>query len=314
MTYDSPANPPLPHSHHTTVDGGSVSRVPPRPRREHRRSRAAGLTVGAVVIALSAGAAGGLANHAWFDDKPATIRVPTAVASSARASDTLSGTDLDIAGVLSRVEPAVVSIQTEVTIRQGPYEQTGQAAGTGIVLTSDGEVLTNAHVIENATSIQVTLAGTDKTYRADLVAADSSEDLALLQLRNASGLTAATLGDSSTLQVGDDVVAIGNALALEGGPTVTKGIVSALNRQISTSESESLDGLIQTDAAISSGNSGGPLVNARGEVVGINTAVAASGDTTTAENIGFAISIDKAKQVLEHLRGSATRSVSLITS
>jgi S1-C subfamily serine protease len=314
MTYDSPANPPLPHSHHPTVDGGSVSRVPPRPRREHRRSRAAGLTVGAVVIALSAGAAGGLANHAWFDDKPATIRVPTAVASSARATDTLSGTDLDIAGVLSRVEPAVVSIQTEVTVRQGPYEQTGQAAGTGIVLTSDGEVLTNAHVIENATSIQVTLAGTDKTYRADLVAADSSEDLALLQLRNASGLTAATLGDSSTLQVGDDVVAIGNALALEGGPTVTKGIVSALNRQISTSESESLDGLIQTDAAISSGNSGGPLVNAHGEVVGINTAVAASGDTTTAENIGFAISIDKAKQVLEHLRSSATMSVSLTTS
>ena len=314
MTYDSPANPPLPHSHHPTADGGSVSPVAPRPRREHRRSRAAGLTVGAVVIALSAGAAGGLANHAWFDDKPATIRVPTAVASSARATDTLSGTDLDIAGVLSRVEPAVVSIQTEVTVRQGPYEQTGQAAGTGIVLTSDGEVLTNAHVIENATSIQVTLAGTDKTYRADLVAADSSEDLALLQLRNASGLTAATLGDSSTLQVGDDVVAIGNALALEGGPTVTKGIVSALNRQISTSESESLDGLIQTDAAISSGNSGGPLVNAHGEVVGINTAVAASGDTTTAENIGFAISIDKAKQVLEHLRSSATMSVSLTTS
>jgi S1-C subfamily serine protease len=312
MTHDSfPPNPPLPHSDHPTAGEMSVPPVPPRPRRARRRSRAAGLAVGAAVVALTAGTAGGVAGHAWFDDEPATVAVPTAVASAARAADTLSGSDLDIAGVLARVEPAVVSIRTEVTLRQGPYEQRGQAAGTGIVLTSDGEVLTNAHVVDGATAIEVTLAGTNKTYTADLVAADSSEDLALLQLRNASGLTAATLGDSSTLQVGDDVVAIGNALALEGGPTVTKGIVSALNRDISTSESASLGGLIQTDAAISSGNSGGPLVNARGEVVGINTAVAASGDTTTAENIGFAISIDKAKQVLENLRSSATMSVSL---
>ena len=131
-----------------------------------------------------------------------------------------------------------------------------------------------------------------------MIASDTSRDLALLRVDDTDGLVAAPLGTSSDLAVGDEVVAIGNALALEGGPTVTQGIVSALGRSIET-ENGTLQGLIQTDAAISSGNSGGPLVNSRGEVIGMNTAVAASSGTVNASNIGFAISIDAIRAFLE---------------
>nr|MBA2625338.1 trypsin-like peptidase domain-containing protein [Acidimicrobiia bacterium] len=163
-------------------------------------------------------------------------------------------------------------------------------------------VLTNAHVVDGATSLAVTIAGESESRSAEVVASDTDADLALLQVADTDGLVAAPLGSASDLQVGDSVVAIGNALALEGGPTVTAGIVSALDRTIGTSDG-TLEGLVQTDAAISSGNSGGPLVNAAGEVVGINTAVAASGAGVSASNIGFAISIDTARQVAGALAG-----------
>ncbi|HRE02480.1 MAG TPA: trypsin-like peptidase domain-containing protein, partial [Ilumatobacteraceae bacterium] len=117
--------------------------------------------------------------------------------------------------------------------------------------------------------------GTTSAYDADVVGSDTANDIALIRLRNASGLQEAAIGDSDTVLVGEDVVAMGNALALEGGVSVTKGIVSALDRSIDV-ESGTLDHLIQTDAAISSGNSGGPLLNAAGEVIGINSAGAAS--------------------------------------
>jgi len=149
------------------------------------------------------------------------------------------------------------------------------------------------------------LPGVARARTAELVGIDSAADLALLRIKGASGLPAATLGASASLRVGDDVVAIGNALALEGGPTVTRGIVSALNRTLQ-SGSVDMQGLIQTDAAISSGNSGGPLVNAAGEVVGINTAVAVSSESTTAENIGFAIPVDRVQPALQRLRTGAS--------
>jgi putative serine protease PepD len=145
------------------------------------------------------------------------------------------------------------------------------------------------------------MSGESQSRTATLVGADTEADLALLQLEDTSNLTPATLGSSAALAVGDDVVAIGNALALRGGPTVTHGIVSALGRTLDT-ESGTMTGLIQTDASISSGNSGGPLVNAAGEVIGINTAVATSGGGTSAENIGFVIGIDQAMPVVERLR------------
>jgi S1-C subfamily serine protease len=176
--------------------------------------------------------------------------------------------------------------------------QDASAAGTGMVLTSDGEVLTNNHVVEGASVIEVTLNGERTPRRADLVGAEPDADLALLKIRDASGLPTAPLGSSAGARVGDDVVAIGNALALPGGPTVTEGIISAKDR---TLREAGLDGLIQTDAAINRGNSGGPLVNAAGEVIGINTAVIRGGGSE-AEGIGLAIAIDTAKPIIEALR------------
>ena len=134
---------------------------------------------------------------------------------------------------------------------------------------------------------------------AEVVGVDTDADIAVLQVADHDGLRAATFSQKG-VQVGDQVVAIGNALALEGGPTVTEGIVSALDRSITT-ESGTLTGLIQTDAAISSGNSGGPLVDAYGQVVGVNTAVASSGGGVEASNIGFVISIDRALEVARQL-------------
>ena len=202
----------------------------------------------------------------------------------------LAGQPLDIQGVLSKVQPAVVAIGVEGS--------QGRGAGTGVILTADGEILTNNHVIEGAQSIEVTLDGESTPRQADLIGTEPSADLALIKIRGASGLISAELGSSAGARVGDDVVAIGNALALPGGPTVTEGIISAKDRTLAEA---GLDGLIQTDAAINRGNSGGPLVNAAGEVIGINTAVIRGG-MSEAEGIGLAIAIDTAKPIIEALR------------
>ncbi|MGH9137752.1 MAG: S1C family serine protease [Acidimicrobiales bacterium] len=208
----------------------------------------------------------------------------------------------DIAAVLDRVEDSVVSVETVVQSRRGPSVAEGQGAGTGVVIEANGDllILTNAHVVAGATSIDVKVSGDDDEREATVVASDESSDVAVLEVDDTSGLVPAQLADTATTQVGDEVVAVGNALALEGGMTVTRGIVSAIDRSIETASS-TLRGLIQTDAAISSGNSGGPLVNAAGEVVGINTAVASSGGGVEATNIGFAISIDTAVGVAARL-------------
>ena len=201
----------------------------------------------------------------------------------------------DVQGILAKVQPGVVYIHSQAS-RGGRFFPT-QGAGTGVILTPDGEVLTNAHVVAGATSIRINLPGETQSRDATLVAADSGNDLALLKINGASNLPTVELGSSDALRVGDDVVAIGNALDLRGGFTVTRGIVSALNRSIGAEDGARLSGLIQTDAAINPGNSGGPLVNSAGQVIGINTAVDGQG-----QNIGFAIAIDKAKPIVERLR------------
>jgi len=192
--------------------------------------------------------------------------------------------------VLARVEPAVVTVQLRAT--------GGLSTGTGMILSADGEVLTNAHVVEGRGQLQVTLFTETKPRNATLVGSDRNNDLALLKIEGVSGLPTVTLGDSATADVGDPVVAIGNALALPGGPTVTTGIVSAKDRTLSQ-----LDGLLQTDAAINPGNSGGPLVDAKAEVIGINTAVLRGGSgEADAQGIGFAIAANTAKPIIEELR------------
>jgi len=212
----------------------------------------------------------------------------------------------DVQAILAKVEPAVVAINTQATgldFFLQPVPQ--QGAGTGFVVDPNGIIVTNNHVIAGAQNIKVTFAIGNRSLTARVLGRDASADLAVLKV-DATGLSAVTLGDSDKLQVGDDVIAIGNALALPGGPTVTRGIISARNRTIDAGGTngepqERLDGVLQTDAAINPGNSGGPLVNAAGDVIGINTAIAGEG-----QNIGFAIAISQARTTIDQLRQGRT--------
>lgn len=218
----------------------------------------------------------------------------------------------DIQAVLATVEPAVVSITSEAGTSSGSKGgDFVQDAGTGMIITPDGQVLTNNHVVAGSTALTVTLFGQTRALPAHVVGTDPSEDLALVQIEGVSNLPTVTLGDSSQARVGDSVLAIGNALALAGGPSVTQGIVSAENRSLTaqndSGQTENLTGLLQTDAAINPGNSGGPLVNSQAQVIGMNTAVASSssGNAPT-QNIGFAIPVNSVKPMLAQLRQGGT--------
>jgi S1-C subfamily serine protease len=182
----------------------------------------------------------------------------------------------------------------------------GTATGSGIVLDSQGHILTNNHVIEGADKIEVKLGESDKEYTAEVVGTDPASDLALLKVSAPSSeLTPLTLGDSSKMEVGDPVVAIGNPFGLDR--TVTSGIVSALQRQIQAPNGFSIDNVIQTDAAINPGNSGGPLINDAGEVIGINSQIETGGNGADGNvGIGFAIPINTAKEVITELETKGT--------
>jgi putative serine protease PepD len=252
----------------------------------------------AAILAVTA-VAGGLAGGglvAALDDGPSTAPSKRVVSVIAKPRD--------VHGIIAKVEPGVVAIRTEAFDPRDLFRQFPQrGAGTGMVISADGEVLTNAHVVpEGSASIKVTLDGERDARDADLIGRDPQHDVALVKIRGAKALRTVELGDSGKLLVGDDVVAIGNALALPGGPTVTEGIVSALDRELDAGNGQTLTNLIQTDAAINPGNSGGPLVNADGLVVGINTAVIQSTGNELAQNIGFAIAINTVKPLLADLR------------
>ncbi len=216
----------------------------------------------------------------------------------------LQGTD-PIVALVERFSPAVVNVTTD-TISPGALGQGGgHGVGTGFVIRADGVIVTNYHVVERAQRITVITPEPDaERYPARVIGGDAAADLAVLKI-DAQGLPTVALGDSADLKLGQQVVAIGYALALEGGPTVTTGIVSALGRSIDVNDpacapevcangGRTYSDVIQTDAAINPGNSGGPLLNLDGEVVGINSA-----GTLSAENIGFAIAIDAAKPTIE---------------
>ena len=272
-----------------------LQQTSPFPARRRWPTVAVATVLAAAVVGGGAGYAGAtLADHNSSDSVAATA-TPLAY----------SATTTDLAALIKKVEPSVVTIKTNIEV-QGGFGRTmsGEAAGTGIVLTADGEILTNAHVVADATSITVTLNGETTARKATLIGKDTANDVALLKVEGVSNLTPAKLADSDTVAVGDDAIAIGNALNLDGGVTVTRGIISALGRSIDV-ENGHLSNLIQTDAAISSGNSGGPLVNDAGEVVGMNTAGAASSDNVTAENIGFSIPINSAMKIVTQLRSDA---------
>ena len=203
----------------------------------------------------------------------------------------------DISAILAKDVPAVVAITTD----GGPVLGRGGGGGgaaTGFVIDPAGIIVTNDHVVADARSINVTTSD-GKKLSARVLGQDASHDLAVLKV-DGTNLPAVELGDSDNVQVGDDVVAIGNALDLDGGLSATRGIVSGLHREIPTQTGAQLTGLIQTDAAINPGNSGGPLVDAQGRVIGINTAIA---NPSTAQNVGFVIPISQAKPIIDRLRG-----------
>ena len=270
-------------------DVGPPPPVPPdrrdRAHGEGRRSALVAALVGALVGALVASGV-----YLAVGDDSSTTTAPTATAVIVRPSDRISRTG-DIAQILKADVPAVVALVDD----GGP--DSGGAAGTGFVISSDGVIVTNNHVIEGARQIQAVFS--DGTTRdARILGHNAPSDLAVIKV-DATGLPTIELGDSDDVQVGDDVVAIGNALALQGGLTVTRGIVSGLHREVGTDSGSALEDVIQTDAAINPGNSGGPLVDAQGRVIGINTAIA---DPGSAQNVGFAIPISNAKAIIERLR------------
>src|SRR5947209_9280193 len=277
---------------------GDVGPPPPAPPAPAAPARPRSWMAAIVAAAVLAGAGAGAGVSALMHDN-STTTVTSPAASSSKNSSVIAQPS-DVQGIIAKVGPAVAYVRTQ-NFSPGTFFPSG-GAGTGIVLTSDGELLTNNHVVQGATSIKVTIGNDKQSHNASVLGTDPTHDLALVKISGVSNLPTAQLGNSSDLKVDDSVIAIGNALNLQGGMTVTEGIVSALNRSIDAGEQgggngESLSGLIQTDAAINPGNSGGPLVNAAGQVVGINTAT--SGD---AQNIGFAIAIDNAKPVIDQLR------------
>jgi S1-C subfamily serine protease len=220
-------------------------------------------------------------------------------------ADTAS-TVLTTAQVAGKIDPALVDIDTVLGYAQE------EAAGTGMVLNSDGLVLTNNHVIEGSTQIQATDIGNGQTYKAKVVGYDRSHDVALIQLENASGLQAIQLGSSSSAMAGQKVVAIGNAEGRGGTPSVVTGQILSLNNSITASDasagtSEKLTGLIKHNAPIQPGDSGGPLVNTAGQVIGIDTAASTSDfefQGGTSQTQGFAIPINEALGIARQIEAS----------
>lgn len=203
-----------------------------------------------------------------------------------------------VADVAERVSPSVVSILTESQASLGFQSYTRQSAGTGIIISESGYVLTNKHVVEGATKVDIVLANGTAYEGVDVVGSDPVNDIAFLKIKNGKDLKAATMGDSSQVEVGEKVIAIGNALG-QYQTSVTSGIISGLGRPLvagdeASGQTEQLRNLLQTDAAINPGNSGGPLVNLNGEVIGINTAI-----DQQAQGIGFAIPINDAKGLIK---------------
>jgi putative serine protease PepD len=307
---------------HDPYRGAPQTQVMPGPQlapAPRRRSRAGTLTIGALAIALvSAGIGGGVATLV----KPDRPTVTTSVSGAAPSEPAASLPAGSVEQVAAKVVPSVVKLETDMG-RQSEE-------GSGIILSSDGLILTNNHVVAAAkdgsagapgapgapapTQTKVTFAdGNTTTFT--VVGTDPSSDIAVVRAQGASGLTPITLGSSGNLRVGQDVVAIGSPLGLEG--TVTTGIVSALNRPVAAggdaqNQNTVLDA-IQTDAAINPGNSGGALVNMNGELVGVNSAIATLGGESASSQsgsigLGFAIPVDQAKRIADELIQNGTAS------
>ena len=281
----------------------------PQPSRPRRRTGRVVAAVGGGIALLALVGAGGFA--AGWSLRPVATSQPQAGNGGTSPDEGTTGsqgpTDSQIAAVAAKVDPALVDIDTVLGA------QNGEAAGTGIVIGSDGVVLTNNHVVAGATSITVTDIGNHKNYRAAVVGYNRSGDIAVLQLSGASGLATATLAPSTTVKAGDSVVAIGNAGGTGGTPSAVGGVVSAVDQSITaqdegTGSSEQLTGLIEVNANILAGDSGGPLLTTSGEVIGVDTAASASFQYQAAGGDGFAIPIGTATTIADQIRAGRSSS------
>ncbi|RJW79347.1 trypsin-like peptidase domain-containing protein [Faecalibacterium sp. AF10-46] len=280
---------------------------PPKKKKKFNGKRVARSAV-ALVLAAAMGFAGGFVGAKFGGSGKVVIQqvAPSSTADSAPGSDSSitaassSGSSLTTEQVADLVSPSVVVITTEqVVYSQWSWygqNQVESGAGSGVIISSDGYILTCAHVVDGASTITVTIG--DKDYTATLVGEDTTSDIAVIKI-DADGLTPATVGNSDSLKVGQSVMAVGNPLGELGG-TVTGGMISALNRSVTIQGSSSVNtmSLIQMDASVSPGNSGGGLFNMNGELVGIVNAKSSSSD---AEGLGFAIPINDAIKVAQEL-------------
>ena len=280
---------------------------PPKKKKKFNGKRVARSAV-ALVLAAAMGFAGGFVGAKFGGSGKVVIQqvAPSSTADSASGSDSSitaassSGSSLTTEQVADLVSPSVVVITTEqVVYSQWSWygqNQVESGAGSGVIISSDGYILTCAHVVDGASNITVTI--NDKDYTATLVGEDTTSDIAVIKI-DADGLTPATVGDSDSLKVGQNVMAVGNPLGELGG-TVTGGMISALNRSVTIQSTNSTNtmSLIQMDASVSPGNSGGGLFNMNGELVGIVNAKSSSSD---AEGLGFAIPINDAIKVAQEL-------------
>lgn len=283
-----------------SVTDGKPSPKMSRTGTSRRRRTQAGrwflAVLGLLVMAWVAAFAGALVGWNLAERRSAPPRQPSTLGLAVGPARSAPFGPIDVAAVAAEIGTSVVAIQRAVS----NGEQIGESAGTGLILTADGEILTNAHVVAGATQVNVRLPGESEPRTGAVIAVDAPNDLALVRI-DADDLDVAVFADPDDIRVGDEVVAVGYALDLDGDPSVTRGVVSALGRTLNTRDG-ALNGLIQTDAAISSGNSGGPLLNAAGQVIGINTAVAYSDVTTAANSVGFAIGVGELLPEIADLR------------
>jgi putative serine protease PepD len=286
------ASSPPPTSTYPPFAGGGAP--PPRgPRRTMT-----GIVAAALIAGLVGGGVGFGGAYALLDNGSGGT---TTLGSSADPSSTSAPADGTVAGAAAKATPSTVDIQVRTA--------QGAAEGSGVILTADGDVLTNNHVVSGAQGGQITVTLADgSTHQASVVGTSPSYDLAVIKLQGVSGLTAATLGQSGDVKVGEQVVAIGSPQGLSG--TVTAGIVSAQNRTVTAGGEQGEQPVVynglQTDAPINQGNSGGPLVNLAGQVVGINSAIATSGQNSGSIGLGFAIPVDTARRVAQELMNDGT--------
>jgi len=272
---------------------------PPPPAPVPLWNRIAAYIVLIAVVAAAAGAGIGWSLARATNPQTAQSNTPQSpiVAATPNTGSVPGNTTAD--AIAAKVDPAIVDINTRIG--------TSSAAGTGMIISSSGEILTNNHVVTGSTSIKVTVQGRSQTYSAHVVGVDISQDVAVIQIdQNVSGLPTVTLANSSSLKVGDTVVAVGNALGQGGTPHATQGQITDLDQTITAStggnSSETLNGMIQSDALIYEGDSGGALVNTAGQVVGMITAGQAQGFRSAASDVGFAIPSNTALDIVNRIR------------